>query len=47
MSQKHFIFDENSAPANHTELLWGDYIDRKGKPAVGWHSHHPVNGNAQ
>jgi hypothetical protein len=47
MSMKHTTFDGEGAPTNHTDLLWGDYIDKEGKPAVGWHSHDPVKGNAQ
>lgn len=43
----HMSFDANGIPTNHTELLWGDYIDKQGNPAVGWHSHDPVSGNAQ
>jgi hypothetical protein len=43
----HMTFDENGIPVNHTEMLWGDYIDKQGNPAVGWHSHDPVTGNAQ
>ncbi len=48
---KHLTFDEDLdggvAPRNHTERLWGDYLDRQGRPALGWHSHHPDTGNAQ
>lgn len=43
----HMSFDENGIPVNHTEMLWGDYIDKQGNPAVGFHSHDPVSGNAQ
>jgi hypothetical protein len=43
----HLTFDANGIPTNHVELLWGDYVDRQGNPAVGWHSHDPVTGNAQ
>jgi hypothetical protein len=43
----HMTFDENGIPVNHSEMLWGDYIDKQGNPAVGWHSHDPVTGNAQ
>jgi hypothetical protein len=43
----HMTFDENGIPVNHTDMLWGDYIDKQGNPAVGWHSHDPVTGNAQ
>jgi hypothetical protein len=43
----HMTFDANGIPTNHVEMLWGDYIDRQGHPAVGWHSHDPVTGNAQ
>ncbi len=38
---------ENGFPVNHTEVLWGDYVDKQGNPAVGFHSHDPVTGNAQ
>lgn len=47
---KHLELDETDggiAPRNHRELLWGDYIDARGNPAVGWHSHDPVTGNAR
>jgi hypothetical protein len=40
-------FDENGIPTNHSDMLWGDYIDKQGNPAVGFHSHDPVSGNAQ
>jgi hypothetical protein len=43
----HMTFDATGIPANHTDMLWGDFIDKQGKPAVGWHSHDPVTGNAQ
>ncbi len=43
----HMSFDANGIPTNHTDLLWGDYIDKQGNPAVGWHSHDLVSGNAQ
>ena len=43
----HMTFDESGIPVNHTDMLWGDYIDKQGNPAVGWHSHDPVTGNAQ
>lgn len=43
----HMAFDESGIPVNHTEMLWGDYIDKQGNAAVGWHSHDPVTGNAQ
>ena len=43
----HMSFDENGIPTNHTDMLWGDYIDKQGNPAVGFHSHDPVSGNAQ
>lgn len=43
----HMSFDESGIPVNHTDMLWGDYIDKQGNPAVGWHSHDPVTGNAQ
>lgn len=43
----HMSFDESGIPTNHTDMLWGDYIDKQGNPAVGWHSHDPVSGNAQ
>jgi hypothetical protein len=43
----HMTFDANGIPTNHLEMLWGDYIDKQGHPAVGWHSHDPVTGNAQ
>ena len=43
----HMTFDEHGIPTNHSEMLWGDYIDKHGSPAVGWHSHDPVTGNAQ
>lgn len=43
----HMSFDANGIPTNHVDLLWGDYIDKQGNPAVGWHSHDPVTGNAQ
>jgi hypothetical protein len=43
----HMAFDANGIPTNHVDLLWGDYIDKQGNPAVGWHSHDPVTGNAQ
>ncbi len=42
----HMTFDATGIPQNHTDMLWGDYIDKQGKPAVGWHSHDPVTGNA-
>jgi hypothetical protein len=42
----HMSFDENGIPISHTDMLWGDYIDRQGNPAVGFHSHDPVSGNA-
>jgi hypothetical protein len=47
---KHITFDDvdgGMAPVNHTELLWGEYIDRRGRAAIGWHSHDPVTGNAR
>jgi hypothetical protein len=48
---KHLVFDDFDggvpAPHDHHELLWGNYIDRHGRPAAGWHSHHPETGNAQ
>ncbi len=48
---KHMVYEEDEdggvAPADHHEMLWGDYIDKRGKPAVGWHSHHPATGNAR
>jgi hypothetical protein len=43
----HLAVDEHGIPHSHTEMLWGDYIDKQGKPAVGYHSHDPVTGNAQ
>jgi hypothetical protein len=43
----HMTFDANGIPSNHVEMLWGDYLDKQGHPAVGWHSHDPVTGNAQ
>jgi hypothetical protein len=43
----HLAFDENGIPHNHSEMLWGDYIDKQGRPAVGYHSHDPASGNAQ
>ena len=43
----HMSFDANGIPTNHVDLLWGDYVDKQGNPAVGWHSHDPVTGNAQ
>lgn len=43
----HMTFDANGIPSNHIDMLWGDYIDKQGHPAVGWHSHDPVTGNAQ
>jgi hypothetical protein len=43
----HMTFDESGIPVNHSDMLWGDYIDKQGNPAVGWHSHDPVAGNAQ
>jgi len=43
----HMTFDENGIPISHEDMLWGDYIDKQGNPAVGFHSHHPVHGNAQ
>jgi hypothetical protein len=43
----HLAVDEHGIPHHHVEMLWGDYIDRQGKPAVGYHSHDPVTGNAQ
>jgi hypothetical protein len=43
----HMSFNEIGIPVNHTEMLWGDYMDKQGNPAVGWHSHDPVTGNAQ
>ena len=43
----HMSFDESGIPVNHTEMLWGDYIDKQGNPAVGFHSHDPATGNAQ
>lgn len=43
----HMTFDAHGIPSNHHEMLWGDYIDKQGHPAVGWHSHDPVSGNAQ
>jgi hypothetical protein len=43
----HMSFDEQGIPVNHTEMLWGDYIDKQGNPAVGFHSHDPATGNAQ
>lgn len=43
----HMTFDEQGIPVNHTEMLWGDYIDKQGNPAVGFHSHDPTTGNAQ
>ncbi|MCA9679573.1 MAG: hypothetical protein H6708_10470 [Kofleriaceae bacterium] len=43
----HMTFDAHGIPVNHTEMLWGDYLDKQGNPAVGWHSHDPVSGNAQ
>ena len=43
----HMSFDEIGIPTNHTEMLWGDYVDKQGNPAVGWHNHDPVTGNAQ
>ncbi len=49
-SLKHLELDDSDggvAPINHHELLWGDYIDKRGNPAVGWHSHDPAIGNAQ
>lgn len=43
----HLAVDEHGIPHHHNEMLWGDYIDKQGKPAVGYHSHDPVTGNAQ
>lgn len=43
----HMSFDESGIPVQHTDMLWGDYIDKQGNPAVGFHSHDPVSGNAQ
>lgn len=43
----HMSFDESGVPVSHTDMLWGDYIDKQGNPAVGFHSHDPVAGNAQ
>ncbi len=43
----HMSFDEMGMPISHTDMLWGDYIDRQGNPAVGFHSHDPAHGNAQ
>ena len=31
----HMTFDANGIPTNHVEMLWGDYIDKQGHPAVG------------
>jgi hypothetical protein len=49
--QKHMSFDDDpdagSVPQDHADRLWGDYVDREGKPSVGWHSHDPVTGNAR
>jgi hypothetical protein len=42
----HMAFDENGIPHLHHEWLWGDYIDKQGKPQVGYHSHDPATGNA-
>lgn len=43
----HLAVDENGIPHDHADMLWGDYIDRQGRPAVGYHSHDPVAGNAR
>jgi hypothetical protein len=47
MSDKNFVFDENGAPTYHTDRLWGNYVDKDGKPQVGWHSHDPKTGVAR
>lgn len=43
----HLAVDEHGIPHDHTEMLWGDYIDKQGRAAVGYHSHDPVTGNAR
>lgn len=43
----HLTPDESGLHWPHTEMLYGDYIDKQGNPATGWHSHDPVTGNAQ
>lgn len=43
----HLAVDEQGIPHSHSDMLWGDYIDKQGRPAVGYHSHDPVHGNAQ
>jgi hypothetical protein len=43
----HMSFDESGIPVSHSDMLWGDYLDKQGNPAVGFHSHDPVSGNAQ
>ncbi|HUH05353.1 MAG TPA: hypothetical protein VML75_25325 [Kofleriaceae bacterium] len=43
----HMTFDESGIPVQHTDMMWGDYIDKQGNPAVGFHSHDPISGNAQ
>ncbi len=49
--EKHLVFDDFDggvpAPQAHREKLWGNYIDKQGHPAAGWHSHDPEIGNAQ
>lgn len=48
---KHMTFavdlDGGTVLVEHKEMQWGDYLDRQGRPAVGWHSHDPATGNAQ
>jgi hypothetical protein len=50
-SEKHMVFDDDldagPIPIDHTDMRWGDYIDRHGRPAVGWHSHDRDAGNAR
>ena len=43
----HMTFGDDGIPIEHTEMLWGDYVNQQGDPAVGWHSHDPTTGNAR
>jgi hypothetical protein len=42
----HHMVLEHGIPTLHTDLMYGEYIDKHGASQIGWHSHGP-HGNAQ
>lgn len=47
VAHAHMTYDDAGIPVQHIEMRWGNYVDRQGDPAIGWHSHDPVTGNAR